>query len=378
MLISKKIISLSVAFIMVACTILSMNVSEKEEFYRICFIDCGRKYFAVEELKELMDNAAEANFSHVMLGVGNDGLRFLLDDMALSFPAETNNRELVEVESDMVKAGIQRGNELYADFPINELTEKDMDQLIAYAAQRGIGIIPMINTPGHMDAIIECMKLCGIDYPEYSGSARTVDITNRKAVNFTKALIEKYMAYFSSRGCMFFNLGCDEYANDVFSTGAMGFGNLVKNGAYAYYVNYVNALADSAKRYGLKPLAFNDGIYFNNCTEYGSFDKEINILYWTCGWDDYKVCPAKELSEKGYNLINVNADYYWVLGNENWQCTAEFASTFDKNRFSGDFIESPKGAMFCIWCDFPTADTSLNVVKKTADTILSFGDALGE
>ena len=41
-----------------------------------------------------------------------------------------------------------------------------------------------------------------------------MDLTNEAAVNFTKALIGKYMDYFKDKSKIF-NYGTDEYANDA-------------------------------------------------------------------------------------------------------------------------------------------------------------------
>ena len=46
-------------------------------------LDAGRKYYSVDSIKQIIDNAAAAGFGYIMLGVGNDGMRFLLDDMSL-------------------------------------------------------------------------------------------------------------------------------------------------------------------------------------------------------------------------------------------------------------------------------------------------------
>ncbi len=66
-------------------------------------------------------------------------MRFLLDDMTLTVGEQT-------YESDAVKTAIQNGNRAYSDFGTNELTQGEMDEIIAYAAEKGIGIIPLINT----------------------------------------------------------------------------------------------------------------------------------------------------------------------------------------------------------------------------------------
>ncbi|MDU3538832.1 MAG: family 20 glycosylhydrolase [Staphylococcus aureus] len=147
-----------------------------------------------------------------------------------------------------------------------------MTDLIDYAKRQGIGLVPTINSPGHMDAILNAMKELGIEKPnfDYFGkeSARTVDLNNQPAVDFTKALIEKYAAYFAGKTDIF-NIGLDEYANDA--TNAKGWqvlqadkyypGEGYPEKGYEKFIAYANDLAKIVKRNGLKPMAFNDGIY---------------------------------------------------------------------------------------------------------------------
>lgn len=90
---------------------------------------------------------------------------------------------------------------------------------------------------------------------------------------------------FAEKGCTHFNLGADEYANDKYTTGAMGFGQLQSRGQYADYIAYVNNAAAIIKEAGMTPMAFNDGIYFNNVTSSGTFDSDIAVCFWTAGLD---------------------------------------------------------------------------------------------
>lgn len=156
----------------------------------------------------------------------------------------------------------------------------------------------------------------------------------------------------------------------------MGFGNLQSTGKYSYYVTYVNDVAALIKDAGMTPMAFNDGIYFNSNTSSGTFDTDILICYWSNGWSSYTPMPAANLAAKGFKLINTHGDYYWVLGKSDWQCSPEKAKGFNYKTFQGGTINDPTGSMFCIWCDYPGAETDTFVVNNTADTIAAFGKAL--
>lgn len=376
----KRLLSLILAVILMIgllpisafATSASTQASDAEDTgykYNIMFLDCGRKYFSVNSIKQIIDNASAAGFNYIQLAVGNDGLRFLLDDMSLTVNGKTYS-------SERVSAAIHAGNEAYYNFDVDELTQPEMDEIIAYAASKGMGVIPCVNTPGHMDAILSAATaLTGKDC-SYSGSARTIDVTNATAVAFTQALLQKYISYFAGKGCEYFNMGADEYANDIFTSGSMGFGNLQSTGKYSYYVTYVNAVAKMVKDAKMTPMAFNDGIYFNSNTSSGTFDTDILICYWSNGWSSYTPMPAANLAAKGFKLINTHGDYYWVLGKSDWQCSPEKASGFNYKTFQGGTINDPTGSMFCIWCDYPGAGTDTSVVNKTADTIAAFGKVL--
>lgn len=83
---------------------------------------------------------------------------------------------------------------------------------------------------------------------------------------------------------------------------------------YPKFVTYVNDLSKVIKDAGMKPMCFNDGIYYNKKDEYGKFDKDIIISYWTAGWWEFYTAPAAYLYDKGHQIVNLNDGWYWVLG----------------------------------------------------------------
>lgn len=378
-----KKIKRALSLVLVFCMLCTMTVTGfaadttsggQTDFMKVVHLDAGRKYFSVDSIKKIINNASADGYNYLELGVGNDGLRFLLDDMSVTANGETYN-------SEAVSEAIHAGNEAYYNFNTDELTQSEMDEIISYAKDKGISIIPLINSPGHMDAILSAANSLTDTTCSYNGSKRTIDVTNKTAVAFTQALIQKYVKYFADKGCKYFNMGADEYANDVYTGGSMGFGNLQDTGKYSSFVDYVNQMAAMIKNAGMTPMAFNDGIYFNNNTSSGTFDTDIVISYWSCGWNGYTLMSASKLTDMGFKLINTHGDYYWVLGKSNWQCSAEKASGFNYKEFQHTQLESgtidnPVGAMFCIWCDYPGADTEANVVSKTADTMAAFAKTL--
>lgn len=366
--------------------------SGNEYKYNIIHLDCGRKYFSVDSIKQIIDNASAAGFNYIQLAVGNDGMRFLLDDMSLTVNGTTYDSNAV---STAIHAGNEAYNKTFTEWTeykdgsyytthltyttdVNELTQSEMDAIIAYAYTKGMGVIPLINTPGHMDAILDAAEALTGKTCSYNGSVRTIDVTNTTAVAFTEAFLNKYITYFAGKGCTLFNMGADEYANDIYLkyTG-MGFGKLQDANQYNYFASYVNKIAGNIKSAGMKPMAFNDGIYFGSVeSTTPEFDKDIIIEYWSSGWPGYTPRSASGLAAKGFKMVNTHGDYYWVLGKPDAQCSATKASGFDKNVFPGSNITDPDGSTFCIWSDYPGDDTEKNVVKNTTATISAFGGTL--
>ena len=362
----KKVLSL----VLSVCMILGMTMTVSAEgpeqqaagagddYRRIVHLDAGRKYFSVDQIKGIIDTMAESNYNALELAVGNDGLRFLLDDMSVTVGDTT-------YDSAKVTEGIKQGNIDYSH--AGELSQSEMDAIIQYADENGVEIIPLLNTPGHMDAIVDAMEHVGIEdvaYGEgYQKSARTLNIMNETAVGFTQQLVKKYVDYFNNAGCTIFNMGCDEFANDIYANeNGMGFGALQRKGQYDEYITYVNQLAQIVKDGGMTPMAFNDGFYYNGVTGQDTFDSSIMIAYWTTGWGGnyLGVQSAATLADKGHSIINTNSAWYYVLGATSGSFPLSHAQNgvvnTKYNDVPGDNDPTPAGSMICFWCDDPSVD----------------------
>ncbi len=338
-----------------------------ETFHRVFHLDAARKYFGVDAIKSILDTMAEANMSQLQLYLSdNQGFRFALDDMTIT--TEYGTYDLTPALGD----GYSDGSK-YPDGTGKYLTESDMEEILAYASSKGIEIVPSVNVPGHMGAVLEV-------FPElrYSGSLSSIDLTSDEAKEFAKAFVQKYAEYFAAQGCKYFNFGADEFANDLSST--MGFEQIYNNGIYAeHFVPFFNEVAAIIKNAGMTPRAFNDGVYYNDDTSY-EFDTDVQLTYWASGWNGYNLCDADLLSAKGFELINTSQSYYWVLGNSGWQVSAEKAGQFDYTLFDGGVtVYDPVGAMLCVWCDNGAADgddEGAGVAEAIRDVLLAFGGTL--
>ena len=352
--------------------------SDSGGYMKIAMLDCGRKYFTVDWVKSLIYEAKADGFTHVMLAVGNDGMRFLLDDMSLTVGSKTYS-------SEAVKAAVISGNNSYTTASTGEWTESEMNEIFSAAASSGIEIIPLLNTPGHMDAILSAATSLTGTNCSYNGSVRTIDVTNTTAVAFSQAFVQKYIDYFAAKGCTYFNFGADEYANDRYTSGSMGFGSLQSSGKYGYFIKYVNEIAAMVKNAGLTPIAFNDGIEFANKTSASvgsttyTFDKDIVVCYWSGGWSGYTPRTAANLASDGFKIINTTGDFYYVLGkSDNFDSSYTYASNWSNYKVCGTTLSSSSvlGGMFCMWSDYPGAETETQEAKKIRLPLRAMGLAM--
>ena len=374
----KKLLALLLTVCMLLCMLPTVAFASGSDYLKIAMLDSGRKYFSADWVKAFLYEAKADGYTHVMLAVGNDGMRFLLDDMSLTVGGKTYS-------SNAVASAIRAGNNAYTTASSGEWTESEMDEFFATAKKAGIEIIPLLNSPGHMDAVLYAASSLTGTNCSYNGSSRTIDVTNDTAVRFSQAFLQKYVDYFAGKGCRYFNFGADEYANDRYTSGSMGFGSLQNSGKYGYFIKYVNELAAMVKQAGMTPIAFNDGIEFANkmsasvgSTTY-TFDRDIVVCYWSGGWSGYTPRTAANLASDGFRIINTTGDFYYVLGkNDSFDNGYTYAANWSNYKVCGTSLSASSviGGMFCMWSDYPGAETQTQEARKIRLPLRAMGLAM--
>lgn len=374
----KKVLALLLTVCMLLCMLPTVAFASGSDYLKIAMLDSGRKYFSADWVKAFLYEAKADGYTHVMLAVGNDGVRFLLDDMSLTVGGKTYS-------SDAVASAIRSGNNAYTTASSGEWTESEMDEFFATAKKAGIEIIPLLNSPGHMDSVLYAASSLTGTNCSYNGSSRTIDVTNDTAVQFSQAFLQKYVDYFAGKGCRYFNFGADEYANDRYTSGSMGFGSLQNSGKYGYFIKYVNELAAMVKQAGMTPIAFNDGIEFANkmsasvgSTTY-TFDRDIVVCYWSGGWSGYTPRTAANLASDGFRIINTTGDFYYVLGkNDSFDNGYTYAANWSNYKVCGTSLSASSviGGMFCMWSDYPGAETQTQEARKIRLPLRAMGLAM--
>lgn len=373
----KKIFLVFTILGMSLATINFQTVSASESKMAVFSIDAGRKYLSEEQLMKIIDKAAYYGYTDVQIILGNDGFRFLLDDMTITVDDYTYT-------SEQVQNAIINGNKAYYDDPNgNALSQDEMDRICAYAKEKGIGIIPVINSPGHMDALLSAIIELGITDAAYTRSdtgatsQRTIDLTNAKAKEFVYQIIQKYAHYFAQSGVVeIFNFAADEYAGDVFDMMASEspWEKLVEFKLYDEFINYINELAKIIKNESLTPMCFNDGVYA--CYEqagvnyHGVIDTDIIISVWL--YMGGNGASPQYLVDKGFKIMNTNFMWYWVLGIKtadeypayylDWVYNG--INSCDFNTVSGGTNIDAIGSTQCVWCDIPSNEFDLETIDQ--------------
>ena len=372
----KKALSLLLALCM-TIGIFSTSVYAEEpqqtsnDFYKIVHLDAGRKYFSVDSVKSLIDRMYKDDYNQLQLAFGNAGLRFLLDDdMSIQVSEE------VSYESGTVKDAIIEGNKKQNNSGDGRYwTEEDMESILAYASSKGIEIVPMLNMPGHMNAILNINSA----YKVTSGgktSESTIDLNNEEAYQFGLALLKKYVDYFKDK-VDYFCFGADEYANDLqnpyFSWDA-------KTVDYSKCVTYMNDCAKIITDAGMTPRAFNDNICYDQ--DQGSVNKNVQVCYWSKQWASSEYASASKIKDAKYTMINTNQNWYYVPGNDGYsiETAVKNAREVPYNQYriglngEKETVEQTNGAMLCIWNDNPNALSDEKVVENAAQLLDAFAE----
>lgn len=320
-----------------------------DDSYRIVMLDCGRKYFSVENIEKLIDKMAQYGYNQLTLAFGNGGCRFLLNDMSLSFDGGS-------MTSDTVKNNITAGNNEF-NSDTRYLSQSNMDTIIAYAKEKNIEIVPLLNMPGHADAIL-------YNNTSYTSNGN-LNVNDETSRNYGYALLGKYVNYFADKGCKYFHFGADE--SGFSGTGMSAF---------------LAGCADVITKAGMTPRMFNDPADGTNTIPTG-----VEITYWYQNGHQ----SASTLANNGYSLINTHGRWYYVIksaqnseiNEKYWQGTVNTTATsvelpvmkqnswgwIDINTFydsSNSKVTGNKGTMFCIWCD------------KSEDAYLTDSDVISE
>lgn len=375
-----KLLKKSVSLLLALCMILSYVPGTvfaadagTDDFYKVVHFDCGRKYFTPEQIKAVIDEMAEVGLNQLQLYLSdNQGFRFALDENEMKIFVSGVEYDLNRCLGDgyMQDSSMPANDNHFKPSGENGyLTKAQMTEIIAYARAKNIDIIPCINVPGHMGAILNPTRtdddidtttadapFSSLRYETVNGTAlSSIDLTNQNAVDFALAVTQLYVNYFAGQDCKYYCIGADEYGYDA----GLSVSSLPSAGLYDEFISFMNSAADIITGANMIPRAFNDAFYLDSTC---NVDTDYEVYFWNGSANQ-----LNSLVANNHKIINTSQSIYWAVGSS-WAELATVTSNLKSFNYKAAFpsgqIESPAGACFCIWNDVATARTGANIVSE--------------
>lgn len=365
---------------------------------RAFFLDCGRKYYSPEWIKDMIREISWSNMNAIYLHFSEE-MGFRLESKTYPWLAGGDNTLCIGGAS----YGVAADNGKY-------ITQDEMREIAAVAKLYHVEIIPSLDSPGHMNyAVKKYNAQYGTDignYYHYNGKtaivqgsgpetaqknySRGIDISNTEAVTFAKNLYAEYASFFKELGCTKFDIGGDELLGwgtslasdskwkqlDHWKTYAQNRSGNKNAVAYDAFMYYMNDIYDLVKGYGYTSIRmWNDDALRSADTGWSkvvTLNPGMEIQYWSPTANN--IWTYLNAGYKAYNFLN---DYnYYVLGQahdgsgykgitpqriyENWapNIFIPYGGTGSNTAIGNANV---KGSAFCVWCDKPSTESAATV-----------------
>ncbi|MBT2405196.1 MULTISPECIES: glycoside hydrolase family 20 protein [unclassified Streptomyces] len=252
------------------------------------------------------------------------------------------------------------------------LTKADVRRITALAARLHIAVVPEIDSPGHLGAVLRAHP--GLQLRNVQGRAvqGAVDISNPAAAKLVDDLLREYLPLFPAGS---WHLGADEYQALVVSDPQASFPQLASAARQRYgpsgrvqdlATGWLNDRAAVVRPSGKALKAWNDGFFPGGVA---TAAKDIQVEYWT-GKENGARPPLAYLSA-GRKVVNLNDEYlYYVLGEPNqftyptgrriyeqWTPLVLRGTSAVPTRYGDQIL----GARLAVWCDRSAAQTQSQV-----------------
>lgn len=303
-------------------------------------IDAGRKYFSMQFLEDEIRDMAylKLNYLHLHL---SDSPGFRLES--------ATHPEIVSAL---------------------HYSKQEIADLVALASRYHVTIVPEIDMPAHMDAILAVHPELRLTSSGHTARSY-LDLSNPASYGLVEDLTQEYMPLFPGP---YWDLGADEYVTDYasypqllgYARSHYGPASTAKD-AYYGFINWVDGLVRAS---GKTLRIWNDGIGAGDGTV--PLDKDIAVDYWL----ENDVMP-QQLVDLGHPILNRNdSDLYYVLrpGDHGAKPDDRYLyESWSPNIFhGGTMLSNPflsQGAALQVWCDYPDVETESDIAGGIMATL---------
>jgi hexosaminidase len=237
--------------------------------FRSFHLDSARHFFPMSEMKKIADMAA----------------RFKLNTLHWHFSDDQGWRIESNVFPKLHQMGAYRNGDHFGTYCSNEreggyYTQEEVRDFVAYCADLGVQVIPELDLPGHVSAILHA-------YPQLSCRGEQVEVVTRAAITteilcagkeevyvFLEKLLEELLELFPAP---WFHIGGDEapktrWAECPHCQALMQRLGLQSHRQLQGYMS--NRIAAFLKERGRRTILWNDGAYG------GGIDPDVVLQVW--------------------------------------------------------------------------------------------------
>ncbi|GGV70339.1 hypothetical protein GCM10010277_81190 [Streptomyces longisporoflavus] len=256
----------------------------------------------------------------------------------------------------------------------DHLSKAEVRRILKLAASRHITVVPEIDSPGHLGAVIAAHPSLQLRDTRGVESRGAVDISKPQAAEIVDDLLEEYADLFPGR---YWHLGADEYQALTVSNPEASYPQLAAAARERYgsgariqdlATGWLNDRAETMRPYERGLRAWNDGFFRNGVAK---ADDDLDVAYWT-GKEIGAREPVEYLKE-GRDLVNYNDEYlYYVLGQPNTFRYPTGQRIYEQwtprvirgtKPVSAQYDDQILGGSFAVWCDIADAQTQEQVAK---------------
>ncbi|MFF4841733.1 beta-N-acetylhexosaminidase [Streptomyces collinus] len=254
----------------------------------------------------------------------------------------------------------------------DHLTKAQVKRIVDLAASRHITVVPEIDSPGHLGAVIAAHPDLQLRNVNGVATRGAIDISKAGSAKIVDDLLNEYAGVFPGGK---WHLGGDEYQALTVSDPQASFPQLAAAARQKYgsgakvsdlAAGWLNDRAATVRAHHRTMRAWNDGFFRNTSVQPA---KDLQVAYWT-GKEIGARQPLEYLST-GRKVINYNDEFlYYVLGQpqtfvyptgqriyEQWTPRVLRGTTPVPARYDPQIL----GGVFAVWSDFPNAQTEAQV-----------------
>lgn len=266
--------------------------------------DIARTPYTLKDMRDVIDAMAWYKLNDLHLVINNNYI-FLEEYVKDGHDPLKEAYTAFRLESDMVGAN---GQKLTADDIY--FTKKEFRELIDYAKQRGVNIVPEFDTPGHALSFTKVRPDLIYQGPMNHPGRRSdhIDAANPETLKFVGEVLDEYLLHDAKlgrpvlEGCVV-HVGADEFYGEA-----------------EVYRKYADGLLKHVKSRGYTPRIWGSLTHKPGKTKVESEGVQMNL--WSAQWQD----PIEAMND-GFKLINTNdghlyivpfANYYRMDKNHKW------------------------------------------------------------